>query len=529
MRLQLVTDEHYVAFTCSNPESLRAYNQSVRKFLDLKDWTGDGDGILSDALKHDKWFFMGYIYIASNLIRGRSTAPNLSEHDERIKSLIAQCESLRGEAPLHRFQRRELLYLDAVKWSLNGQTKKALSAWRRIVDLNSFDVLALLLLHYGYMAMGDVAGTLRSISCVVADFERERPSTLPYIHGLYSMALQENTEYDRAWKYAHLSLRSDPFIVTAFHSKIHILHEVGHDAAAIRCCSEQRGFWRSNQKTNHVAWHWMVSNIAVGRYREALRLFDHWFLTENGDGMAMKEGVHCRDAASFLWRMDLNEYDFVDSEMAKQIECRWTLCRSFIEQQLHRRHIDIYGDSYFLMNLIRNQRRDEALEFVAEFKSKSKRHLAANTEHSYYTETAPIAAIPVFEALTDGFVDGRFGAGFDKMYGVIVGDDSNWRMGGSTAQKEIFPLTVMEMAFRSGSKHSELRGLLNEKLQSRPLWNCTALNLLSRFHRDVERDQVTAAMYQRMRHKVIQQQQRWAEGNSMDEFPKWIESGSPKL
>lgn len=515
-RLQIVSDAHGVSFTCSEPESLKAYNESIQRFLELKDWSGDGNGILSETLQHDKWFLMGYIYIASQLIRSRGTAPNLDDHDARIKSLIKECDTLLTNAPFHRFQRRELLYLNALKSSFNGQTKKALSTWRRIVELNSFDILALLLLHYGFMGIGDVSGTVRSIRCVITDFEREAPSTLPYIHGLYSMALQENREYERAWKYAHLSLESDPSIVSAFHSKIHILHEIGHDVAAIQCCSEQKRHWILNQKTPHVAWHWMVSHIAVGHYREALQLFDVWFTDKKGGDIGIRNNVHCRDAASFLWRMELSEYE-MDSELKNEVKFRWSLCRKYIDQQLHKRHIDVYGDSYYLMALIRNEP-EETLHFLSALKSKSKRHCAANTGHSYYTETAPMAAIPILEGITEGFVNGRYGEGFDIMYRTIVDEDNNWRMGGSTAQKEIFPMTMREMAFRAG-KYLTLKSLLKEQLQTRPVWNCSALSQLSRFHEEVERDYATAAMYGTMRKKVIAMQHRAIEGKSLDEYP----------
>merc|ERR1712062_322081 len=108
----------------------------------------------------------------------------------------------------------------------------------------------------------------------------------------------------------------------------------------------------------------------------------------------------------------------------------------------------------------------------------------------------------MFEAMTDEFVHGRYNVGFDKMYGLIVRDDNNWRMGGSTAQKKIFPLTMIEMGFRAG-RYTQLKGLLKEELQCRPIWSCTALNLCSRMYRDFERDHKTAGVYQKMKQRMI--------------------------
>merc|ERR1712083_427410 len=109
--------------------------------------------------------------------------------------------------------------------------------------------------------------------------------------------------------------------------------------------------------------------------------------------------------------------------------------------------------------------------------------------------------------------------GFEQMYDVIVTEDNNWRMGGSTAQKGIFPMTMMEMAYRAG-KYPEWKSLMKEQLKCRPVWNCTALNQLSRYYRNVERDKVTADMYRTLKDKVIALQYRTIDESSLDQFPE---------
>ena len=490
-------DLHGVSFTCSKPESIAFYNESIMQFLHLTDWTGDGNGLLIKALKNDSYFFMAHIYIGTNMVRSMDIN---TKNDEKIKKIIEECERLeRCIKP--KLQQNELLYFEAFKCLFRGQTRKALSAWTRIVELNPLDILALLYLHYEYMAIGQIDGVLSSISCVVDQYEKAQPVTLPYVHGLYGMALEENYKYSEAMKYVDLSLGADPYIVTASHAKAHILGEFGDYNGAIRYLSDNERFWRNNVKMHHVEWHWMLSCIEVGKYAEALALFDDSYLNKNKN--KIKDSVRLRDAASFLWRLELKQFDF-DNTMRDDIAYRWKLCKKFISADMNERFVAIYHDSYYLLNLIKNEPHT-SLKYVDAIKECSAENVENKTKNTYLTETCPFAAIPVFDALCSGYAGNEYGAAFDSMYDVLITDDNKWRMGGSRAQKDVFSETLIDLGFKA-KRFQKVKSLLNGQLKEKPILCANSLNLMSRLYEEGYGDCQTADIYKKIRVDVINQQ-----------------------
>eukprot|EP01084_Bolivina_argentea_P024842 46247_1 len=518
--VQIVKDSHGIPFTCSRSESIKAYNAAIMKFLHLTDWTGDGDGLLSEALKFDKYFFMGYIYIGTNLVRGMDLSP---KNDSRIQSIINTCTQL--TSTIKNLQQNELLYFKAFKHLFKGELKNALKTWKQIIELNSFDVLALLYLHYGYMAYGQIQGVLNSISCVISDFEKYKPHTLPYIHGLYGMALEENYNYSKAWKYIHLSLKANPYIVTASHAKVHTLQEIGHNVGCIQFLNDNEIFWRNNQKMHHVEWHWMVSYIDLGKYRNALDLFDISYLNKNKS--KIKDTIRLRDAASFLWRLEMNSYDFNDIEMEKDIKYRWGLLKKFIQPELNERFISIYHDEYYLMNLIKNDAK-LAKVYVEKFRNISEKHMEMDSENTYLIEKGPRVAVPIFESLYNGYILNEYNKAFDCMYDTIINDNNLYMVAGSRAQKEIFPLTMIDLGFKAG-RYNTVKCLLNQRLEVKNILCSGALNLMSKLYKNHYNDEKTANIYQRMRVKVIDQQHNTLIGKSFDDFNTFVIDCDSKL
>ena len=559
--VQSLQDSHGISLTCSRSESIDAYNKTLLKFLNLTDWTGllynshlflfafhmlcrrfisepviqntkiqnsekkfqgDGDGLIAEALRHDEYFFMGHIYIATNLIRGMDVT---SKNDERIEEIIDTLNTLKSK--IKKLRPNELLYFQALKFLFIGSTKKALECWKCIVELNSFDILALLYLHYGWMGIGQTENVLKSISCVIQDFEKSKPETLPYIYGLYGMALEETYQYKKSWKYIHLSLNINPYIVTSSHAKVHVLQELGHNYGCIKFLENNEKYWRNNLKMHHVEWHWMLSYVDLGKYRQGLQLFDESYL--NGNKQKIKNDVRLRDAASFLWRLELNEYDFDhDLEIKDEIKYRWSLLRQFIKPELNERFIQIYHDSYYLMNLIKNDQ-ELAAKYVKILKKKSNECVENKSDNTYLVETCPNAAISVFEGLYDGFVCNEYDKGFNKMYNALVTDNNEWRFGGSRAQKDIFPLTMIHLGFKAG-KYEKVKCLLNERLAMKHIACTNTLNSMSRLYANSHyNDRETANIYKNARLKIIDQQYRDVNDGSLDQWNTFCGYDTSKL
>jgi len=452
--------------------------------LDLKDPSGDGDGLITEALKRDEYFFMGYIYIATQLAFAMDAT---DKHDQSIADLMSKCTHLKTTRGL-KLQPHETLYFRALECLFGGRLKCALSLWRQIIALNSFDVLALWFLHFGYQSYGQTRGLLDSIACVVSDFERRKPVTLPHIHAMYAFALEENGDYVRAWKYVNAALDEQPSSVWATHAKVHILQEVGQPKAAIAFLRDHAPHWRhacrydSVSGIHHIEWHWGLAYIETGQYREALSLFDASYL--NRQRSALNATVRLRDAASYLWRLELNRWDFDGdgdgAQLYQDIQQRWRLCGTFIQPEMNQRFVEVYHDAYYLMNLIKNERGDLAQQYVQRLKRQSRQHVARGSGNTYMVETCPNAAIACFESLYDGYVAHEYGTAFDRLYDVVVANDANWRMAGSRAQKDIFPLTLIDLGFRA-QRWGSVKTLLHARLENRILCPNT-LNWLQRLY-----------------------------------------------
>ena len=71
--------------------------------------------------------------------------------------------------------------------------------------------------------------------------------------------------------------------------------------------------------------------------------------------------------------------------------------------------------------------------------------------------------IPIFEGLYDGYINSDYDKGFNKMYDSLVVDNNEWRMAGSRAQKDILPLTMLNLGFEDW-KCDKVKCLMNARL-----------------------------------------------------------------
>ena len=550
-------DYHGVLFTCTHRNSIFLYNESILRLLKLKDPSGDGDGLIRDAVSKDKYFLMGYIYIGTNLVFGRDST---GKYDKEIETHIETCESLiekttkNNNDPKITFAKNELLYFQALKSFYKGNLTGALSYWKEIILLNSFDILALWFLHFGFQSYGNVEGLYNSIACVINDWEllnkkrNNKLETIGFIYGMYGFGLNEIGDYYRAWKYSQLSLKYDITNVWATHGVAHILEETGQPVQGLKFLSENEKYWRHNQNydsvsgIHHIEWHWGLYFIELGQYSNALNLFDECYCClgnnkNKNKNKSIRNSVRLRDASSYLWRLELNSDDFINdtskimdnynnikytsNELTNEIEYRWSLLYPFINDINNNRYIEVYHDSYYLINLIKQKEYNLARKYIDQLErlsiSSQNDKNSKNSENgtnTYYVETcsSPNGCIDIFNGLYEGYVNDKFEKGFNLFYKSFESSFNNnfWRMAGSRAQKDIFQLTMIDLARKCENNDDtlcKLNGILNQRLENKILSPQT-LNIMSKLYHNknyIKYDVQLGNEYSKIRQKAMKQ------------------------
>eukprot|EP01083_Nonionella_stella_P266303 901054_1 len=139
------------------------------------------------------------------------------------------------------------------------------------------------------------------------------------------------------------------------------------------------------------------------------------------------------------------------------------------------------------MNLIKNDAK-LAKVYVEKFRNISEKHMEMDSENTYLIEKGPRVAVSIFESLYNGYILNEYNKAFDCMYDTIINDNNLYMVAGSRAQKEIFPLTMIDLGFKAG-RYNTVKCLLNQRLEVKNILCSGALNLMSKLYKNHYNDE----------------------------------------
>src|SRR5581483_10667698 len=121
--------------------------------------------------------------------------------------------------------------------------------------------------------------------------------------GAYSFAHHELYMFEEARRLVERSLEMEPRNAHGSHSLAHVLYETGdHAAGSAFLDAWMPGYERSASLFGHLHWHHALFELAAGRYRRVMDLYDQHLRPSAVDGAALGA---LADSAALLWRCDL--------------------------------------------------------------------------------------------------------------------------------------------------------------------------------------------------------------------------------
>jgi tetratricopeptide (TPR) repeat protein len=250
--------------TAGNAEAAAALEGAV---LGLVSHRADTAGHLERALALDPDLLLGQVIrgFGYKLLGRADLAPHAQAASERAKASWAQ----RGGT-----ERERLLMRALHAWCDRAPTE-SLSALEEALRTNPLDRLALKLSHAMYFYSGMSVAMRESLERVLPAWRDAHPAGLGRVLGCYAFALTETgapEEGERVGREAMSLGEIDPW---GMHATLHAIHARGALEDVIAWLdATQVHLEGANNFAGHVHWHHAVVASLLGRWSEALALYD---------------------------------------------------------------------------------------------------------------------------------------------------------------------------------------------------------------------------------------------------------------
>jgi len=411
-----------------SPDSVESYDRAIADYYALG---GDPVGKLKAALARDNCFALAPTAIAALFLAGGFR----SDHAEVARALKTACALSARATP------RERLHLEAVETWAEGRLRDATAVWEEILVDHPTDALALRLAQDGYFFLGTSAALRDSVARVWPEWRADDPLT-SFVMGLRAFGLEETGDYAAAEHWAREALARNPADAWAAHALAHVFEMTSRPEDGVAFLTASRNDWRdAHFMAGHNGWHLALYLIELGRTDEVLDGFDRHVLPALADDATLDR---C-DAASLLWRLELEGVDVGDRWMA--VSRQWA-------PHVHD-HVLAFNDLHLAFAVAREPTLRDLFRDA----------LDAYTREGEGDNVAVMAAVgrPLIEAMFD-FAEGRYAEAAERILPVRY---DVWRIGGSHAQRDVVDLTAVVAAERAGERNLA-RALLAERAALRP-------------------------------------------------------------
>ena len=343
---------------------------------------------------------------------------------------------------------RERLHLQALESWLGGDTHKASDYWQAILADYPHDLLAIKLHHFALFWLGDFA-RMREVAEQVLPSWNESTPDYACLLGIYAFALEETGEYEKAEKLGRAAAEQAPDDLWALHAVAHVFEMQGRLVDGNNWFNKPLNFWDDrNPFRGHMWWHAALFALEAGQFDRALELYD----------LAVRptESVFYLDiqnTASLLAR-----FEFAGINCGR----RWPELLAAVETRIGD-HGQLFTEPHWAMVLSRANKFDTfALQI------ESLRAFADTPNNSVGNLVKPIV-LPLCNAIHD-FHRKNYTAAIAALTKL---QQSLAALGGSSAQRDIFTLYLIESAVRDNNL-ALARELLSARITTRqnsiPTW-----------------------------------------------------------
>lgn len=393
---------------------------------------GDAIALIDGVLEEHPDFTMGWLFKAGWLTQSMET---------RIYPLMVDALA-QAERSISGANDREKGHFAAVQAWVKGDFFGAIQKWESVLTQYPMDLLALELVHYTMVLLGDVPGQ-RDVVARVFNLWDESVPGYEFVLGFYSFGLEENRDFSHAEELARQALAIRPDNPYAVHTVSHVMEMRGRQAGGIRFMKERAGVWGTSNFANHLWWHTSLYHLDLEQYDQVYGIFDDHLDSRRKGGNKYEE----LDAAALLWRMNLSGQESGD---------RWAHLADKWEPAAQDT-LYAFNDVHAMLTFVSDDRVDA-----------QKALLSANERYLENASDANVAmsreiGLPFCLAMQD-FKGENYASCVDRLLPVRY---MTHRLGGSYAQRDIIGWTLLEAALRARQFDLAL-ALANERTGVKP-------------------------------------------------------------
>lgn len=434
-------DQHGVEITANGRDAVGHFDRAVSEYLRIGDRTL---AYLDEALAVDPDLLMAHC--AKGYFQAFNTrwgvAGGMHESLKEAERALAAQGGGAGEQ----------LHVAALRALAGGNLVETVRLWEEILLEQPRDVLALRLAHSYYFILGDQPNLRDSIARVMYAWDEGVPN-YGYILGTYAFGLQETGNYRAGEAAAERAVALNPDDLYGAHAATHV-HEMetryreGKDW--ILACKHN---WENcNSFLNHEWWHYTLFCVELQQYDECFAYLDSHVIVEGSEEFRDTSSV-----CSVLWRLD---------DLGVDVGDRWQVFADIAERHVDD-HILAYADVFTAMALAADGRKETANRMLASMEG------VKIDDEVTTTRIIHEIGLPLAEAFV-AYREGDFGRVVDLLLPIRY---QFHRMGYSHVQRDVFVLTLMQAAVKSGCS-ALARSLLSERTSLKPnstiSWNLYA-------------------------------------------------------
>ncbi|MDE0310440.1 MAG: tetratricopeptide repeat protein [Acidiferrobacterales bacterium] len=430
-------DNRGLAMTVASQTVVDNFESALSQMLT---YSGDSVGTIDKAIAEDPEFVMGHC------LRAHAGGVMVdAAFCDQVRESVAHAEALAGKA-----NDRERKHIAAARKWLDGNFNQAAELLESVLVDYPRDTLALLIAHLGDFYRGDAHNLRDRVARVLPQYS-EDDAEYGYVLGMYAFGLEECNEYSIAEETGRKAVEMNAADVWATHAVAHVMEMQGRQDDGINWYESRVSDWSSDSGfAVHNWWHLALFYLDLYRTDKVLEIYDNTIF----DGIVALEML---DASALLWRLHLMGIDTGN---------RWQVLSDKWAETIEKAGYYCFNDVHAILAFVGSGRLDLADRMVSQLRCS-----ASNTNDS--GGMIRNVGLPIGEAIV-AFGKGDYGVCTDLLCKIRYIAN---QFGGSHAQRDFIPQTLIESAARAG-RLNQARSLLSERAARKPtsphIWQKTA-------------------------------------------------------
>ena len=422
-----------LAYSCSGPDSIQAFEATIRAYLAFDRGTGPALKALAGI---DPGMPMGRILKGNFLM--------LMGVGALVEKARAEASAVLGK--LAELEPREALHAEALAAWTDGSLKKATAKWDAIAYEWPRDILAIKLANFGHFYRGE-SRQVRDGPAAALDAWSTSDPEYSYLLSLLAFGHEECGDHVTAERLGRRAIATNPADPWGVHAVSHVLEATERPREGVDWIESHQPHWSAaNNFRYHVAWHKALFRLEAGDMDGALADYDGIVYSEK----ATEYLDICNDA-SLLARLECAGVDVGD---------RW----EGVATKVASRGLDLvmaFPDVHFILALASSgDRRHRAIaETLCAQLDEFARHGNVDDADTYRRAGA---------ALGRAMLRYRNGH-FQEAAELLLDVESDLAIiGGSNAQRDLFRELTAECLWRESPGGAVTAGYLAQRAGHRP-------------------------------------------------------------